>query len=72
MKLTALMIAKVDGPDSEPVFFGSAVDVMNFGYFQRGQALTERTNRCTQPSPATVCKIIPVRCTDSPPSFIFV
>ena len=36
MKLTAVGILKWNGDSTPPVFLGMAVDVMNFGYFQRG------------------------------------
>mmetsp|Transcript_6538 Transcript_6538/g.11149 ORF Transcript_6538/g.11149 Transcript_6538/m.11149 type:complete len:202 (-) Transcript_6538:609-1214(-) len=35
MKLTAICILKWNGQETAPVFLGSAIDVSNFGYFQR-------------------------------------
>ncbi len=36
MKLTGIGILKWNGDDT-PIFLGMAVDVMSFGYFQRGR-----------------------------------
>ena len=36
MKLTAVAILKKQSGDSDPLLFGLAADLSNFGFFQRG------------------------------------